>query len=165
MKEEIIGSCVLIEDDDEGFSLVFAEFEDKENNPTDIAELLGSYEAGGHEWALIISAALKLGEVELEGVSYDPESDMFSASCKKKKPLEKIAQTINNLLNNKSFLNQSVKHAIKLETEKPAIDIEVNENGWVKCPKCRYQFKITDRDTWSGKRHISCGQALNIINQ
>lgn len=42
------------------------------------------------------------------------------------------------------------------------IDIFVDSNGWLKCPKCGIRFTIRDRHRWSGRRHLTCGQKLRI---
>lgn len=38
--------------------------------------------------------------------------------------------------------------------------LEVNDEGWSKCPKCGFRFKITDPKVWVGDRHNRCGQRL-----
>jgi len=164
MTEEHFGSCDIVSENDTEFVLVFSEFGDDNYYPDNLNELLGEYEAGGEEWELIIVAALKQQGVNLEGVTFDPESDMLSAYSENKPALVQLAQLINDLLGDKRRLKKTLQYAIDLESQKPSLSVTVNAKGWVKCPRCRYQFKITDRAVWSGKRHISCGQGLTISN-
>ena len=49
------------------------------------------------------------------------------------------------------------------ENDTPAIDVKADEDGWVKCPCCRWKFTIRDLNVWTGRRHKRCGQKLNVI--
>ena len=43
--------------------------------------------------------------------------------------------------------------------------VTVDNNGWVRCPKCLFKFKLSDRNAWDGKRHKRCLQPLQVQNQ
>ena len=34
--------------------------------------------------------------------------------------------------------------------------------GWVTCPCCGWRFSLADRRTWTGFRHVRCGQRLRL---
>ena len=44
----------------------------------------------------------------------------------------------------------------------PPVSATPNEHGWVKCPNCGTSFMPTDRNAWTGQRHIKCGQKISI---
>jgi hypothetical protein len=46
----------------------------------------------------------------------------------------------------------------------PPLDAVANEEGWLKCPSCGWRFSTKDKNVWTGRRHIRCGQKLNIIH-
>lgn len=49
------------------------------------------------------------------------------------------------------------------ENQSPAIDVEANNENWVKCPLCGWKFSVQDSSVWTGRRHKRCGQKLNVI--
>jgi hypothetical protein len=53
----------------------------------------------------------------------------------------------------------SFKEKKYTEGDEPLV-LEVSEDGRTKCPKCKFRFKITDPNVWSGDRHKRCGQKL-----
>ena len=42
----------------------------------------------------------------------------------------------------------------------PPVAIRVEDDGWVTCACCRNRFAPTDKDRWTGLRHVTCGQRL-----
>jgi hypothetical protein len=42
----------------------------------------------------------------------------------------------------------------------PAVAVPVEDDGWVTCAHCGNRFAPTDKDRWTGLRHVSCGQRL-----
>ena len=43
-----------------------------------------------------------------------------------------------------------------------AIPVTPSSLGWVTCPACGRGFKVTSKDSWSGRRHLTCGQKLTL---
>jgi len=37
-------------------------------------------------------------------------------------------------------------------------------SSWVKCPQCGWKFSLEEPTSWSGERHLKCGQRLIIQN-
>ena len=44
----------------------------------------------------------------------------------------------------------------------PPMGATPNEHGWIKCPNCGTSFMHTDRNAWTGQRHMKCGQKITI---
>jgi hypothetical protein len=42
------------------------------------------------------------------------------------------------------------------------ISVSQYKDDWVKCPKCGISFNLRDRTQWTGQRHLTCGQRLEI---
>ena len=45
----------------------------------------------------------------------------------------------------------------------PGVEVAVDAHGWVTCPRCQRRFSTRHRDTWTGRRHLTCGQALMLV--
>lgn len=45
----------------------------------------------------------------------------------------------------------------------PAVLVEIRADGWLICPNCRKRFTINDPNRWTGCRHTSCGQKIQLI--
>lgn len=39
----------------------------------------------------------------------------------------------------------------------------VSATGYAQCPCCGWKFSVKDRDRWTGRRHIRCGQKINLV--
>jgi hypothetical protein len=35
-------------------------------------------------------------------------------------------------------------------------------DGWLTCPGCRWRFTVRDRNAWTGRRHLRCGQKIRV---
>ena len=46
--------------------------------------------------------------------------------------------------------------------DEPELVVALGADGWITCPACDYRFAPTDRNAWTGRRHIRCGQQLRI---
>lgn len=44
----------------------------------------------------------------------------------------------------------------------PPAQATLGRDGWLRCPGCGLKFTIRDQRRWSGKRHITCGQRIDI---
>ncbi|HXT99748.1 MAG TPA: hypothetical protein VN903_02060 [Polyangia bacterium] len=42
----------------------------------------------------------------------------------------------------------------------PPLAVRAGDDGWLTCPNCGLRFAPTDRDRWTGLRHVTCGQRL-----
>lgn len=40
----------------------------------------------------------------------------------------------------------------------------VDEQGWITCPLCDRRFSTRYRGTWTGRRHLTCGQAIRLVH-
>ena len=38
--------------------------------------------------------------------------------------------------------------------------LDVNNEGWTKCPRCNFKFQVQDKNVWIEDRHRRCGQKL-----
>ena len=47
-------------------------------------------------------------------------------------------------------------------SETPPMEANVDVNGWVKCPKCHFRFRLSDPNAWDGAHHRRCLQPLHI---
>lgn len=45
----------------------------------------------------------------------------------------------------------------------PAMSAIISESGWIKCPRCKVNFSTYSSQFWSGRRHITCGQKIDIM--
>lgn len=89
------GSKIEIEISDNGehgYSLVF--------DPSDI-----NSSHDGHNWSTIIKNHCIASNVIIDELTFDPESDMFSAYSEKSEPLETLRQAIEQLLSDDELLN------------------------------------------------------------
>jgi hypothetical protein len=50
----------------------------------------------------------------------------------------------------------------RFDNDSPPLAVRAAEDGWVTCPNCDRRFALTDRDRWTGLRHVSCGQRLQL---
>jgi hypothetical protein len=48
------------------------------------------------------------------------------------------------------------------ESEAEAV---VDEHGWMTCPRCERRFSTRYRDTWTGRRHLTCGQLVRLVSR
>ena len=46
--------------------------------------------------------------------------------------------------------------------EGPEAEAVVDAHGWVTCPRCERRFSTWHRDTWTGRRHLTCGQLIRL---
>ncbi len=44
----------------------------------------------------------------------------------------------------------------------PRLKVEVGPDGWLRCPQCGKRF-ATHGQTWNGRRHLTCGAELELI--
>lgn len=44
----------------------------------------------------------------------------------------------------------------------PAADATADGGGWVRCPRCGWRFTVRDGRAWTGRRHLRCGQRINV---
>lgn len=44
----------------------------------------------------------------------------------------------------------------------PRLKVEVGPDGWLRCPQCGKRF-ATHGETWNGRRHLTCGAELELI--
>jgi len=42
----------------------------------------------------------------------------------------------------------------------PEVVVQVDADGWTKCPCCARRFSVRDPNAWTGLRHVRCGQRL-----
>jgi len=42
----------------------------------------------------------------------------------------------------------------------PPVAVRLEADGWLTCAHCGLRFAPTDKDRWTGLRHVSCGQRL-----
>ena len=56
---------------------------------------------------------------------------------------------------------QRIREAGKPSIEPGAVEVEVNEVGWTRCPACNRRFSVDNTHAFSGGRHRS-GQALTL---
>lgn len=42
------------------------------------------------------------------------------------------------------------------------LPLDVNVEGWARCPKCNFQFQVSDKNVWLDGRHKRCGQKLSL---
>jgi hypothetical protein len=47
----------------------------------------------------------------------------------------------------------------------PAIAVEVDELGWTTCPRCERRFATCSKSAWTGRRHLTCGQKLELVRR
>jgi hypothetical protein len=48
----------------------------------------------------------------------------------------------------------------RFANDNPPVAVRVAEDGWVTCAHCGLRFALTDKDRWTGLRHVTCGQRL-----
>lgn len=48
-------------------------------------------------------------------------------------------------------------------TDWPEVEAELDADGWLTCPRCEWRFTIRDRNAWTGRRHLRCGQKTRIV--
>ncbi|MFP2903703.1 hypothetical protein ACLESD_01235 [Pyxidicoccus sp. 3LFB2] len=49
--------------------------------------------------------------------------------------------------------------------ERPEALAMVDVHGWITCPHCGRRFSTRHRDTWTGRRHLTCGQLIRLAFQ
>jgi hypothetical protein len=45
----------------------------------------------------------------------------------------------------------------------PEAEAVVDAHGWITCPRCERRFSTRHRDTWTGRRHLTCGQGIRLV--
>ncbi|MFP2929321.1 hypothetical protein ACLESO_29795 [Pyxidicoccus sp. 3LG] len=50
----------------------------------------------------------------------------------------------------------------------PAAEAVVDAHGWITCPRCQRRFSTrypsaAQRGTWTGRRHLTCGQLITLV--
>ena len=48
----------------------------------------------------------------------------------------------------------------KFSNESVPAEATTTVDGWVRCPGCGRAFKLSNSASWSGRRHITCGQKI-----
>jgi len=49
------------------------------------------------------------------------------------------------------------------DNDSPVAEVAVRAGGWITCPCCKWSFMVTDRDVWTGLRHVRCGQRIRPL--
>lgn len=52
----------------------------------------------------------------------------------------------------------------KFDNNAEPVEASPNAHGWVTCPGCGVGFKVTSKDSWSGRRHLGCGQKIFLTS-
>jgi hypothetical protein len=61
------------------------------------------------------------------------------------------------------WAEEILKQKPKVKLEKPiAKPVMPDSEGWIRCPNCKYKFKLSDPNAWDGKKHKRCLQPLRI---
>ncbi|HZH16690.1 MAG TPA: hypothetical protein VE057_20215 [Archangium sp.] len=47
----------------------------------------------------------------------------------------------------------------------PEAEAVVDEHGWLTCPRCERRFSTRYRQNWTGRRHLTCGQAIRLVHR
>ena len=47
--------------------------------------------------------------------------------------------------------------------ETPEAEATADAEGWLTCPGCRWRFTVRDRNAWTGRRHLRCGQKIGVV--
>jgi hypothetical protein len=50
------------------------------------------------------------------------------------------------------------------DNENLPVEVDLSQDGWVKCPCCGWRFSVTDKRIWTGYRHKKCGQRIVLGN-
>ena len=49
--------------------------------------------------------------------------------------------------------------------ELPEATAHTDAEGWLTCPNCNWRFTTRDRHAWTGRRHLRCGQRINVVDE
>jgi hypothetical protein len=41
-------------------------------------------------------------------------------------------------------------------------EVRLDRGGWATCPRCGWRFTPRDRNAWTGRRHVRCGQKIKL---
>lgn len=63
--------------------------------------------------------------------------------------------------NGTGVIGESVAY---FSNQQPEIEAVAHENRWITCPNCNIRFKLTNKYSWTGKRHMTCGQKIKVVN-
>lgn len=47
----------------------------------------------------------------------------------------------------------------------PEVEALVDEQGWLTCPRCERRFSTRYHSTWTGRRHLTCGQLIRPVHR
>jgi hypothetical protein len=48
----------------------------------------------------------------------------------------------------------------QFDNDAKPLEASLNSHGWVTCPGCGTRFTVTNKRSWSGRRHLKCGQKI-----
>lgn len=48
--------------------------------------------------------------------------------------------------------------------ERPEASACVDDHGWITCPNCEWRFALRHKDSWTGRRHLRCGQKIRVVD-
>ena len=48
-------------------------------------------------------------------------------------------------------------------TDAPEASAPEDGEGWLTCPGCGWRFTVRDRNAWTGRRHLRCGQKIRAF--
>ena len=49
------------------------------------------------------------------------------------------------------------------DNDSETIVVKVSPKGYIECPCCGWRFSINDKDRWTGRRHMRCGQKITLV--
>lgn len=47
--------------------------------------------------------------------------------------------------------------------DKPEMPACADDKVWMTCPSCDWRFALRDKNAWTGRRHLRCGQKIRIV--
>lgn len=47
----------------------------------------------------------------------------------------------------------------------PEKTTHADAEGWLTCPNCNWRFTTRDPRAWTGRRHLRCGQRINVVGE
>lgn len=48
--------------------------------------------------------------------------------------------------------------------DRPEVSACADAKGWMTCPSCDWRFALKDKNAWTGRRHMQCGQKIRIVD-
>jgi hypothetical protein len=103
---EDFAPCEFLEVKPGLYSLIFTDFDAHLNVITK-----NGGQGGGYTWEALVKAAVELKSIEVPGIEYDPESDMFAAYGSNKESLIKIASLIKEMTEDPDTLKKAITKA------------------------------------------------------